>query len=156
MKISKIIRGIVGISVISGIAYAAYKYGEFNGENSRKQRNAEDEDFDFYDNEDEEFFAVREESENNSEEKSHEFTPFSNVKIDGISENKLTSLILSICSQKHITNKTIRDYFGIDFDSASDVLDALINAGYIGEMTANYRFPVLIKFSDYLSLTKKE
>lgn len=78
------------------------------------------------------------------------------MKIDGISKNKLTSLILSICSQKHITNKTIREYFGIDFKSASDVLDALINAGYIGEMTANYRFPVLIKFSDYLGLVKKE
>lgn len=156
MKISKIIKGIVGISVISGIAYAAYRYGEFNGENSKKQRNAEDEDFDFYDNEDEDFFTAREESEDSSEEKPHEFTPFSDVKIDGVSENKLTSLILSICSQKYITNKTIRDYFGIDSESASDVLDALINAGYIGEMTANYRFPVLIKFSDYLNLAKKE
>ncbi|MCM1315915.1 MAG: hypothetical protein NC244_11180, partial [Alistipes senegalensis] len=82
--------------------------------------------------------------------------PFCDVKIDGVSENKLTSLILSICSQKHITNKTIRDYFGIDTDSASNVLDALINAGYIGRMTANYRFPVLIKLNDYLRLTKKE
>lgn len=152
MKISKIIKGIVGISVVSGIAYVAYKYGEFNGENNQKQQNINDEDFDFYDDEDEDFFAVSD----NSEEKTHEFKPFCDVKINGVSENKLTSLILSICSQKHITNKTIRDYFGIDSDSASDVLNALINAGYIGRMTANYRFPVLIKFSDYLKLTKKE
>lgn len=153
MKISKIIKGIVGISVISGIAYAVYKYGEFNGENNQKQQNTNDEDFDFYDDEDEDFFAVRDDSE----EKTHEFKPFCDVKIDGVSENKLSSLVLSICSQKSITNKTIRDYFGIDdFDKASDVLDALINAGYIGRMTANYRFPVLIKFNDYLRLTKKE
>ena len=142
MKISKIIKGIVGISVISGIAYVAYKYGEFNGENNQKQQNVDDEDF----------FAISD----NSEEKTHEFKPFCDVKINGVSESKLTSLILSICSQKHITNKTIRDYFGIDSDSASDVLDAMINAGYIGRMTANYRFPVLIKFNDYLRLTKKE
>lgn len=38
MKISKIIRGIVGISVVSGIVYAAYRYGEFNGENSEMLR----------------------------------------------------------------------------------------------------------------------
>lgn len=156
MKISKIIKGIVGISVVSGIAYVAYKYGEFNGENNKNQRNFEGEDYDFYDDEDEEFFSVREESEDNSDEKTHEFKPFSDVKINGVSEKKLTSLILSICSQKHITNKTIRDYFGIDFESASDVIDALIDAGYIGRMTANYRFPVLIKFNDYLRLVKKE
>ena len=152
MKISKIIKGIVGISVISGIAYVAYKYGEFNGENNQKQSDIDAENYDFYDDEDEDFFAVRDDSE----EKSHEFKPFCDVKIDGVSENKLTSLILSICSQKHITNKTIRDYFGIDSESASDVLDAMIDAGYIGRMTANYRFPVLIKFNDYLRLTKKE
>ncbi len=156
MKISKIIKEIVGISVVSGIAYAVYKYGEFNGENSKKQRNYDDEDFGCYDDEDDEFFSVCEESEDNSKEKTHEFKPFSDVKIDGVSEKNLTSLILSICSQKHITNKTIRDYFGIDSESASDVLDALINAGYIGRMTANYRFPVLIKFNDYLRLVKKE
>lgn len=149
MKISKIIKGIVGISVVSGIAYASYKYGKFNGKNNQ---NVQDEDFNFYDDEDEEFFAVRD----NSEEKTYEFKPFSDVKIDGISERKLTSLILSICSQKYITNKTIRDYFGIDSESASDVLDVLKDAGYIGEMTANYRFPVLIKFNDYLRLVKKE
>lgn len=149
MKISKIIRGIVGISMISGIAYVAYKYGEKN----QKQPEIDAEDYDFYDDEDEDFFAVRDDSE----EKSHEFKPFCDVKIDGVSENKLTSLVLSICSQKSITNKTIREYFGIDdFDKASDVLDALIDAGYIGRMTANYRFPVLIKFNDYLKLTKKE
>ncbi len=148
MKISKMIKEFIGISVISGIAYASYKYGEFNGKNNQ---NARDEDFNFYDD-DEDFFAVRDDSE----EKTHEFKPFNDVKINGVSEKKLTSLILSICSQKSITNKTIRDYFGIDSDSASDVLDALIEAGYIGRMTANYRFPVLIKFNDYLRLVKKE
>lgn len=152
MKISKIIKGIVGISVVSGIAYVAYKYGEFNGENNQKQSDIDAENYDFYDDEDEDFFAVRDDSE----EKTHEFKPFCDVKIDGVSENKLSSLVLSICSQKSITNKTIRDYFGIDFESASDVFDALIDAGYIDRMTANYRFPVLIKFNDYLRLTKKE
>lgn len=154
MKISKIIRGIIRISVVSGIAYAAYKYGEFNGENSHKQRDFEDEDFNFYDDEDEDFFEVREESEDNSDETIHKFKPFCNVKIDGISEKNLTSFILSICSQKNITNKTVRDYFGIGFEDASNVLDALTDAGYIDKMTANYRFPVLIKFSDYLRLVK--
>lgn len=150
MKISKIIKGIVGISVVSGIAYVAYKYGEKN----QKQSEIDAEDYDFYDDdEDEDFFAVRD----NSEEKSHEFKPFCDVKIDGVSENNLSSLVLSICSQKSITNKTIREYFGIDdFEKASDVLDALIDAGYIGRMTANYRFPVLIKFNNYLQLKKKE
>ena len=149
MKISKIIKGIVGIGVISGIAYVAYKYGE----NNQKQSDIDNEDYDFYDDEDEDFFEVRD----NSEETSHEFKPFCDVKIVGVSENNLSSLVLSICSQKSITNKTIREYFGIDdFEKALDVLDAMIDAGYIGRMTANYRFPVLITFNDYLQLNKKE
>ena len=150
MKISKIIKGIVGISVISGIAYVAYKYGEKN----QKQTEIDNEDYDFYDDEDEEdYFEVRD----NSEETPHEFKPFCDVKINGVSENKLSALVLYICSQKSITNQTIRDYFGIDdFYKASDVLDALIDAGYIGRMTPTYRFPVLITFNDYLKLTQKE
>ncbi len=49
MKIKKIIKGIIGIGAVGGIAYAAYKLGESNGEvNERFRQKYDDDDEDGY------------------------------------------------------------------------------------------------------------
>lgn len=54
MKIKKIIKGIIGIGALGGIAYAAFKLGESNGEvNERLRSKDEKEDGFNYSNMDE-------------------------------------------------------------------------------------------------------
>ena len=65
MNVKKIIKGIVGLSAVAGIAYLSYKVGESNGEINERFREKygdeddedieveEDDDYRFYDNYDE-------------------------------------------------------------------------------------------------------
>lgn len=65
MNVKKIIKGVIGLGAIGGIAYAAYKLGECNGEVNERFREKygdedaddieveEDDDYRFYDNFDE-------------------------------------------------------------------------------------------------------
>lgn len=48
MKISKIIKRIIGICAVSGIAVIAYKVGESDGRQKERRRNASD-NIDYYD-----------------------------------------------------------------------------------------------------------
>lgn len=49
MNIKKIIKGIIVIGTVGGIAYAAYKFGESNGEVKERFRQKYDDDEDEYD-----------------------------------------------------------------------------------------------------------
>lgn len=52
MNVKKIIKGIIGLGTVAGVAYLAYKVGECNGEmNERVHTIADvgDDDFDYYD-----------------------------------------------------------------------------------------------------------
>mgnify|MGYP004499993973 CR=1 FL=1 len=57
MNVKKIIKGIIGLGAMGGVAYAAYKLGEKNGEVNERFRQKYDEDDDFpeydYDDDDE-------------------------------------------------------------------------------------------------------
>ena len=56
MNVKKIIKGIIGLGTVGGVAYLAYKVGECNGEmNERVHAMADvgDDDYRFYDNYDE-------------------------------------------------------------------------------------------------------
>lgn len=56
MNVKKIIKGIMGLSAVAGIAYLSYKVGESNGEINERFREKygdEDDDYKFYDNYDE-------------------------------------------------------------------------------------------------------
>lgn len=46
MKVKKIIKGMLGLGVVGGIAYAAYKLGECNGEINAKFREKYGTDYD--------------------------------------------------------------------------------------------------------------
>ena len=49
MNVKKIIKGIIGLGAMGGVAYAAYKLGEKNGEVNERFRQKYDEDDDFPD-----------------------------------------------------------------------------------------------------------
>ena len=53
MKFKKIIKGIIGVGVVGGVAYLAYKIGECSGETNAKFREKYSDDLnDFDDDED--------------------------------------------------------------------------------------------------------
>ena len=44
----------------------------------------------------------------------------------------------------------------VDFDKAMEIISEFQKAGYIGEKTGNYRYPVRVKFDNYVELLKAE
>ena len=171
MKISKIIKGIMGLGIVGGTAYLAYKIGEANGEINERYRDDSDIEFDedeirFYGNMDDpddgciapvkdytmenpEDISSKEEYENDSE-----FLPLDSITL--ISKNETRSLLLFGVTKGFISNKCIRDILNVDFDKAMEIIFEFQKAGYIGEKTGNYRYPVKVKFDNYVELLKAE
>ena len=54
MNIKKIIKCVAGLSAVGGIAYAAYKFGECNGEANAKFRDKYGDNLDDFDEDDDE------------------------------------------------------------------------------------------------------
>ena len=108
MNIKKIIKGIIGIGAVSGIAYAAYKFGESNGEVNERFRQKYDDDENEYDfDDDEDGYNLYDEPDDeclapancidamNTDKKPDDtvypsetakFAPLSSVKIEGIKD----------------------------------------------------------------------
>ena len=180
MNVKKIIKGIMGLGAVAGIAYLSYKVGESNGEINERFREKygdeddedieveEDDDYKFYDNYDEpddgciapiDFGKMNdapaekyEDSKCCSADKDT-FAPFSSVQVNGISESDFLSLLYQISARKYISNKAIREYLDVDTDKAAEVLSVLYHAGYIASETGK-RIPVRLTISDYFSLIR--
>ena len=180
MNVKKIIKGIIGLGAIGGVAYAAYKLGECSGEVNERFREKygdeddedieveEDDDYKFYDNYDEpddgciapiDFGKMNdapaekyEDSKCCSADKDT-FVPFSSVQVNGISESDFLSLLYQISARKYISNKAIREYLDVDTDKAAEVLSVLYHAGYIASETGK-RIPVRLTISDYFSIIR--
>ena len=173
MKISKIIKGIMGLGIVGGTAYLAYKIGEANGEiNERYRDDDSDIEFDedeirFYGNMDEpddgciapakeytmedleDISLSEEECENDSG-----FLPLDSITL--ISKKETRSLLLFGVTKGFISNKCIRDILNVDFDKAMEIISEFQKAGYIGEKAGNYRYPVKVKFDNYVEFLKAE
>ena len=167
MNVKKIIKGIIGLGAIGGIAYAAYKLGESNGEvNERfREKYGDDEDdiefsddedeFRFYDNMDEpddECLAPKKENMPIFTVSMHNFAPLDSVKVDGISDRDMDMLIYHISLDKYTSNKQIREWLKVDKETAAKVIAALREAEYIGEEYPNYIIPVHITTEVYFRL----
>ena len=177
MNIKKIIKGIIGIGAVGGIAYAAYKLGESNGEVNERFRQKYDDDEDEYDfDDDEDGYNLYDEPDDeclapancidamNTDKKPDDtvypsetakFAPLSAVKIEGIKDFLLSPFLLFIANRKYISNKTIRDKLSVDYNKAEEILSVLYDAGYIGGKTGT-RITVLIKPVDLLHLIRSE
>ena len=158
MNVKKIIKGIMGLSAVAGIAYLSYKVGESNGEiNERfREKYGDDEDeFRFYDNMDEpddECLAPKKEYMPSFTVSMHNFAPLDSVKVDGISDRDMDMLIYHISLDKYTSNKQIREWLKVDKETAAKVIAALREAEYIGEEYPNYIIPVHITTEVYFRL----
>ena len=169
MNVKKIIKGIVGLGAIGGVAYAAYKLGEsdgrFNEIHRRMTENGdeddedieveEDDDYKFYDNYDEpddECLAPKKEYMPTFTVSMHNFAPLDSVKVDGISDRDMDMLIYHISLDKYTSNKQIREWLKVDKETAAKVIAALREAEYIGEEYPNYIIPVHITTEVYFRL----
>lgn len=169
MKAKKIIKGILGLGVVSGVAYLAYKIGEGNGEINERFRDKygdDEEDFSFYDYDEpddgcitpadscksactmEDLTSVEE----SSSEQENNFAPLNSITT--VSAKNIRNLLLYSISKKYISNKFIRDYLDVDHDKAAEILAEFQQAGYIGDETGNYRYPVNLAFYDLMELVK--
>ena len=169
MNVKKIIKGIIGLGAIGGVAYAAYKLGEsdgrFNEIHRRMTENGdeddedieveEDDDYRFYDNYDEpddECLAPKKEYMPSFTVSMHNFAPLDSVKVDGISDRDMDMLIYHISLDKYTSNKQIREWLKVDKETAAKVIAALREAEYIGEEYPNYIIPVHITTEVYFRL----
>lgn len=169
MNVKKIIKGIIGLGAIGGVAYAAYKLGEsdgrFNEIHHRMTENGdeddedieveEDDDYRFYDNYDEpddECLAPKKEYMPTFTVSMHNFAPLDSVKVDGISDRDMDMLIYHISLDKYTSNKQIREWLKVDKETAAKVIAALREAEYIGEEYPNYIIPVHITTEVYFRL----
>ena len=171
MKISKIIKGIMGLGIVGGTAYLAYKVGEVNGEINERYREDDVENIEddagvkfTYDEPDDGCIApAREYTMADLEEissfergntNSYEFLPIESIT--SISVDKARSLILFGVTKGFITNKLVRDIFSVDLDKAAEIISEFQKNGYIGEKAGNYRYPVKVRFRDFVDLLKTE
>ena len=167
MNVKKIIKGIVGLGAMAGVAYAAYKFGESKGKiNERfREKYGDDEDdielddnedeFRFYDNYDEPddaCLAPKTENKPSFSVSIHKFAPLDSVKVEGISEKDMDMLVYHISLDKYTSNKQIREWLEVDKDTAAKVISALRKAGYIGDEYSNYMIPVNITTEVYFRL----
>ena len=184
MKFKKIIKGIVGIGVVGGVAYLAYKIGDGNGEINERFRDKygdeddddieleEDDDFRFYDNLDEpddgciapancvsERYSVKDlqnisSFEEHSSDDKRNFVPLSAIRT--VPEPTAKSLLLRSVTRGFITNKVIRESLGISMETADEIVAEFQAAGYLGkEQGGNHRIPALLSFSDFVELLRE-
>ena len=85
---------------------------------------------------------------------SSEFLPIGSIT--SIPVDKAKSLLLFGITKGFITNKLVRDIFSVDLDKAAEIISEFQKNGYIGEKAGNYRYPVKVRFRDFVDLLKTE
>lgn len=181
MNAKKIIKSIVGLGVMSGVAYLAYKVGEGNGEINERFREKyddnlggadADEEYHFYDHTDEpddeclapansreQRYTMKDLEDISSFEESNpdrkrNFAPLSAIR--SVPKSTAKSLLLNSVTRGFLTNKCIRDTLGVDVDTADEIVSEFQNAGYIStEQGGNHRFSTILTFADFVELIRE-
>ena len=162
MNVKKIIKGIIGLGAMAGVAYAAYKIGESNGkinERFREKYGDDEDDIELDDDEDDEcrFYDNLVEPDDECLAPAHESADYNFVspqKVKGVTKPQMKKVVRSILCLKYVSNKTIRDILGVDYDKAAEVLKSLENAGLIGADSGNHKMPVFLTYRDFDNLYK--
>ena len=159
MNVKKIIKGVFGLGAVAGIAYAAFKLGESNGEINERFREKygdDEDDIELDDDEDEfRFYDNMDEPDDECLAPSHEATAYyfvSPEKVKGMTKPQMKKVVRNILCCKYVSNKTIRDILGVDYDKAAEVLRSLEKAGLIGADNDNHKMPVFITYRDFDNL----
>ena len=125
MNVKKIIKGIIGLGAIGGVAYAAYKLGECSGEvNERFREKYGDDDEDSINLDDDEdeirFYDNMDEPDDECLAPAHEAADYNFVspkKVKGVTKPQMKKVVRSILCLKYVSNKTIRDILGVKPES---------------------------------------
>ena len=180
MNAKKMIKGIVGLGVISGVAYLAYKIGESNGEINERYRDKGDEDIGI-DNEEDDFSYDEpddgcvapsdkdkdyydepisngslygdDETKLTKQDVLRKYEPFDSIYVSGVEQSKLRTLLLHLAITKYFTRKEVINYFGGDEDIADEVLRKYEYAGYIKKYD-KYKFRCLLTTEEYCRLVE--
>ena len=166
MKFKKIIKGIIGVGVVGGVAYLAYKVGECSGEmNERIHKLADTEDdaeensvpYD-YDEPDDGCIAPHEDYrlweadkfdtegyDENCDNGDHFFTRLRNIDSDRFSTKDIMRAVFIIMDSDRISNKKLREELGISLSEAEIMLNIFEAAGYVSERDDRYVRKVYIK-----------
>ena len=165
MNVKKIIKGIMGLGAVAGIAYLSYKVGESNGEINERFRDkygdegdddiefAEDEDdFRFYDEPDDGCIAPSycADDEEQTENNSSDFLPIEIIHIDGVTLGQLRGLLLHLTMMKTFYKKNVKEYLGIDDDVIiNEVIDSFMVNGYITKRDYDkYKYHTVTSIAD--------
>ena len=160
MKFKKIIKGIIGIGAVGGIAYLAYKVGEGNGEINERYRDKrddyafdedDDEEYNFYDNmsydePDDGCLSPRMDYritewdkfltdgyDNNCDNGDHFFTRLRNIDSEGLSINDIMRAVFNVTGCSRISSRKLHDELGISISEAEHLLNIFESAGYVSE-----------------------
>lgn len=160
MKISKMIKGIMNIGAVSGIAYLAYRCGEYDGQSKVRPAADDEENINFYDDApdydepDEDCLAPAHKTETcvmdelpDPPEKPG-FKPLSDIHIQGIRRKELRGLLLHLLLRKSFPQKDVADYLGVDKAKAAEVIVAFIDAGYVVN-GSNWKYRCVLNLTDY-------
>lgn len=145
MNFKKIIKGIMGIGVVGGVAYLAYKVGECNGEMNERVHslaNTDEDDIEIveddeddlrrYDNMVEPDDGCLAPANNKQDTADFDFMPIELLNIEGVTIGQLRGLLLYLTTLKKFCKKNVKEYLGIDDDITVDtVLDLFIINGYV-------------------------
>ena len=145
MNFKKIIKGIMGIGVVGGAAYLAYKVGECNGEMNERVHslaNTDEDDIEIveddeddlrrYDNMVEPDDGCLAPANNKQDTADFDFMPIELLNIEGVTIGQLRGLLLYLTTLKKFCKKNVKEYLGIDDDITVDtVLDLFIINGYV-------------------------
>ena len=175
MNVKKIIKGVIGLGAVGGVAYAAYKLGEsdgrFNEIHRRMTENGdeddEDDDYKFYDNYDEPDdeclapmngkFSHDEQYpdhhgthppigyDENCENGDCFYVRLNAIDLDNIPTETALRALVATKHSSYITNKAIRAATGCSYDTAERILILFEDAGYISEKNNRFRHKVYIK-----------
>ena len=183
MKIKKIIKGIIGIGAVGGIAYAAYKLGENNGEVNKRFRQKYDDDEDEYDfDDDEDGYNLYDEPDDgciapanadkynvdpvnitdicnptgNKVTKSDvlkKYSSFDTISVTGVEYGNLRSTLLYFVIHKDVTRKFLVDHFDSNERTADKVIKEFEKAGYITKSSKG-KYHCLLTPEEYCRLVE--
>ena len=163
MNFKKIIKGIMGVGVVGGVAYLAYKVGECNGEMNERVHslaNTEDDDIEIveddeddlrlYDNMVEPDDGCLAPANKKQDTDDFEFMPIELLNIKGVTIGQLRGLLLYLTTLKKFCKKNVKEYLGIDDDITVDtVLDLFIINGYVKRSEKDkYKYRAVTNIAD--------
>lgn len=161
-NIKRIIKGVIGLGVVGGVAFLSYKLGESDGRCSEihrrlsEMRDEDDNDFDFDEPDDgcispQKDYKLSESDKFDTEgygidcaNGDHIFTRLRNIDSEGISTKDVMRAAFFIMDSDHISNKELREKLDISLPDAEHLLNIFEAAGYVSARDDRYNRKVFI------------